>query len=174
MRTFDNFDALVRHVNASLESILPQIATHISKTLKNYVLQNWYRNSKPSLYKRTFDILNSIDVSEVTKTTTGSEVVIFFNPEKIRMAISDFELPSEANLPRFNHHLSVDGSFTYDGMSIAEWVVWFMNYGQNSPLHSYEGAGFLEDTVKFTETDTKHINNIKRLLKNFDIEVEVI
>lgn len=172
MRRFSDFESLIRHVNASLESILPQVATHISKTLKDYVLKNWYRSSKPALYKRTMDILNSIDVSEVRKTTNGHEIVVFFNQEKIGMATSDFDLPS--NLPRFNHHVSVNGDMTYDGVSIAEWTVWFMNYGQNSPLHSFSGANFLEDTIKFTETDQKHVNNIKRLLKNFDIDITII
>jgi hypothetical protein len=153
VRTWEQFEKILKK---EIQVNLEQIGKEIAGVLKKYVNDNWYKNSNPESYQRTYDILNSITVSKVKHMSDGYEVSIYFDETKIRMI--EYE-------GLFNAHLSIDGSGMYQGMSIPQWVVYWMNYGQNSPKYSYEGAGFLEDTIKWTEDDKYHINRMCELLE---------
>ena len=172
MATFTDWDQLTNHLNKELLKTLPKIAGRISRTLKKYVSDNWYKSSKPQMYERTMDVLNSITVGEVAQEGGNYTIEIFFDTDKIVRKTSTFEVPG--NLPRFHHHMDIRGNTTYGGASIAEWVVSWMNYGQGSSLHSYGGSEFLEDTMKFTEQDRTDAKVLKQALKGNGIEVEII
>jgi hypothetical protein len=157
----------MNYLEKSIEVDLTKVGTEIAGVLKNYVRLNWYADHTPEFYKRTEEILNSITVSKSTRVGNKFEVKIFFDEEKIKMQSSTY------GKGLFGHHMSLDGSTSWDGMSIAQWVVWWMNYGQNSPLHSYEGAGFMEETMKFTEEDNYAVERLADLLrqKGFDVKI---
>lgn len=155
MTQFNNFKDLIKYINKCVEINTEKIAKEISGVLRKYVQDNWYNDYTPAHYERTMDILNSITVSKAKKTMLGYDVEIYFDESKIRMI----------EYSGFNAHMSVDGEGIYQGMSIPEWVVYWMNYGQNSPLWSYQGAFFLEDTIQWTQDDNYHINRMAELLE---------
>ena len=161
-KTFTSISAVLKYLEQNMVINLEKIGEEIAGVLKNYVNLNWYQymdNKKDATggYERTMDILNSISVTKARPLGNGAyEVKIFFDETKIRMIEYD---------GLFNAHLSVDGTGMYQGMSIPQWVVYWMNYGQNSPLYSYPGVGFLEETIEWTENDRYHINRMIELLE---------
>lgn len=164
MKTFKSISEALAYIETNMVINLEKIGEEIAGVLKHYVKMNWYDymdNKKDAIngYQRTMDILNSISVTKAKPIGKGMyEVRIFFDETKI----------NQINYPGrlFNAHMSVDGSTSYGGMSIAQWVVWWMNYGQNSPLYSYPGVGFLEETIEWTEDDQYHINRMRELLED--------
>jgi len=149
--------------NNIMNESLPKIGEKIAEVLKQYVEDNWY-SVEPEIYKRTFEVLNSITVSKIDRPNKDTwSIFIFFDGQKINPNYSTFPVPD--GVIRFNHHMSLDGSTKYSGNTIGEWVVYWMNYGQNSTKCSYEGVHFLEDTVKFTKRDKIHIKEIEKVLR---------
>lgn len=156
IKTFSNWKDLMKYLDKQVEINLEKIGQEIAGVLKRYVQTNWYDARDEGYYQRTMDVLNSITVEKAKPIKNGYEVRIFFDESKIRMIEYD---------EFFNAHMSVDGSGMYGGWSIPKWVVYWMNYGQNSPLYSYEGVHFLEDTIEWTKDDNYHINRMKELLE---------
>lgn len=160
-KQFTNLNDLYKYLESQIEVNLDKIAKEIASVLKHYVQENWY-NRMDSVklgfdqYQRTFEVLNSISCEKVKKVGNSFEVKIFFDENKIHSIHRD---------GTWNAHMSLDGSTEYGGMSIPEWVVYWLNYGQNSPVYSYPGGGFLEETIRWTEDDKYHINRMKELLE---------
>jgi len=163
VKKFDNWNDLFKHLEQTVELNLPTVAQKIANILKMYVRENWYDKYEPLYYERTMDVLNSITVDKIKKNGNILEVEIYFDKNKIEQKESTFPLPE--GYIRFHHHMSIDGSTTYGNMSIAEWVVYWMNYGQHSPLYSYDGVHFIEKTIEWTERDKYHIKKLKELLE---------
>ena len=163
-KIFKNWSQLERFLEREIEINLQKIGTEIASVLRNYVYLNWYADHTPKYYERTMEVLNSISVKPVKKNGNKYEVEIFFDKNKISMVESNYYVPS--HLKRFHHHMSVDYSKSYNGQTIAEWVVYWMNYGQNSSLHSYSGVGFLEETIEWTKEDRYHINRMRELIED--------
>jgi len=162
---WSEFDKLYNQI---MEKAMPTIAQKISETLKNYVKTNWYMSHTPQFYERTYDVLNSITVGKLTKKGKNQwDILIYFDKDKITSDFSNFEIPD--GFIRLNHHMSIDDQTTYDGSTIGEWVVYWMNYGQNSSIHGYVGTHFLEDTTKFTRTDKTHIKAMNNLFESMGL-----
>jgi hypothetical protein len=161
-KTFTNLNDLYKYLESQVEVNLQKIGIEIAGILKHYVQENWY-NRMDSVklgfdqYERTMEVLNSISVEKVKKVGNTFEVKIFFDETKIHSIHRD---------GTWNAHMSLDGSTEYGGMSIPEWVVWWMNYGQNSSVYPYPGGGFLEATIEWNESDKYHINRMRELLQD--------
>lgn len=167
------YEELNKIILDAIRKSLPKIGKEIGSVLRFYVQQNWYNSVTPEFYERTMDVLNSITVGDLKETSDGFSIEIYFDNDKIRQSSSSFEIPSY--LPRFHHHMSVNGDMKFNGISIAEWVVWWMNYGQDSPLHSYEGVHFWEDTLKMLngEQEKYHVERLCDLLEQIGFEIEL-
>lgn len=154
--------------NKIMENSLPMIANKISETLKYYLKTNWYMGHQPQYYQRTYEVLNSITIGKVNKKGKNQwDILIYFDSNKINSELSDFAIPD--GFIRLNHHMSVNGETMYGGASIGSWVVYWMNYGQNSKIYGYVGTHFLEDTVKFTRRDKTHIKAMDNLLRSMGL-----
>lgn len=155
-KEFSNWNDLLKYLDKQVEINLEKIGKEIADVLKHYVNENWYKDHQPEYYDRTMDILNSISVTKAKPIKNGYEVKIYFDESKIRMIEYD---------GLFNAHMSINGDASYSSWSIPQWVVYWMNYGQNSPIYSYDGVNFLEDTIEWTQDDNYHINRMKELLE---------
>jgi hypothetical protein len=164
-KNFDTLSSIYKYLESEVIINTSKIAKEIADVLKNYVRLNWYNDHSPSQYQRTMDILNSISITDVKKNRNGYSVKIFFDDSKINMIEYD---------GLFNAHMGIYGETSYQGMSLPQWVVYWMNYGQNSPIYSYEGVGFLEDVIEWNKDDKYHINRMQELLENKGFDISVI
>ena len=129
----------------------------------------WYDAHSPSLYQRTYEILNSITVSDVQAVAGGYQVKVFFDDSKISPMQSTFDIPDE--LPRFNHHMSMNGDTSYGGISIGQWVAIWMNEGQGSPIHSYAGSSYFDKALAYITANDIHVKEIEKLLATKGITI---
>jgi len=145
------------------------VGEKIKKILQNYLKKNWYNVSSPMFYQRTFEVLNSITVKEVAQVGNEVEVEIFFDETKIISKESTFQL--YGHMKRFNHHMSINHDTGYNGADIGIALVYWMNYGQNSSLHAYSGASFLEDTLNEISVKKTHLVELERAFKKVGIYI---
>jgi len=161
------FKGLFARIEKEIPSILQRIGKDVAGVLRFYVQQNWYNymDSKKSIggYERTMQVLESITCSKVEKIKNGYKVNIFFDIDKI--------IPQKQS-GLFNAHMSVDGSDMWRGHSVPELLIYWLNHGQNSPIYSFPGVGFWEDTIEFMEDDKYHINMMKEELKSKGFVIE--
>jgi len=82
----------------------------------------------------------------------GREVSIYFDDSKINS--------NQGEAGKWDQHMSMDGSTSWGGMSIGEWVVQWMDMGQNSQFSSYSGIHFIKNITDNKKQFIAEINNL--------------
>ena len=114
----------------------------VKRVLIDSINRMWYSQSNPAFYERTMDIVNSITVENVSVNKNQYNARIYFDEDKINMTYV------EGN---WNQHMSLNGDTSYEGISLALWTVSWLEFGQNSPVYSYEGGGHITATREYAE-----------------------
>ncbi len=170
MIEIEYWDVLESNLSSLVGDGLVFVGEKVKKILQNYLKRNWYQRSKPMFYQRTFEVLNSITVSKVNKKSQNeAEVEIYFDEKKISSRESTFQL--YGHMKRFHHHMSINHADTYDGTDIGIAIVYWMNYGQSSKLHSYSGANFIDDTINEINIKKTHIEELRKAFKKVGIQI---
>ena len=141
-------------IDSAMRSSAKQVANRIKEVLKHFVRTNWY-SARPSgtTYERTMHVLESITVSDVKKSGNKYDVKVYFDSDYIR---AHSEEPASGLWGRYRSLKNVD---------VAEMIAEWMNDGQTSSVYSYEGAHFIEDTIKDIPTNVAYVNMIKQEFK---------
>lgn len=158
-RSYNNLvDAIHFYIQLDLESTLKKIAEDIKKTLHDFIQMNWY-SARPTteFYDRTFDIIDSLKIDDIQTVGDRKEVFIYFDDSEI------YSVQTLSN--KWNQHLSIDGSESYNGISIGEWVVNWLDEGQNSPLYSYGGIHFIDNIIDNKDKFVKELNDLLKKKK---------
>ncbi len=150
IRSFSQLDQVL---NQNIALLVKEIGEHIKDMLRKNVDELWYkRGYTPTHYTRTFQLINSITVTDVKKVPEGYQVVIFFDPDKIH--------PHPPAKPReWPRHQSVT-----DGADVSFYIPWWVEFGQKSPLFSYEGVHAMEKTKEEVIDDEWIKQRIKEVL----------
>lgn len=135
----------------------------VKRVLIDSINRMWYSRSNPEYYQRTMDVLNSITVENVSVNKNQYNARIYFDEDKINMV----EVPGG-----WNQHMSLNKDTSYEGQSIAEWTVFWMEFGQNSPVYSYEGGGHITATREYAEGEAVYL--IEEALQKVGIRCIVI
>jgi len=162
-----DWEQLADYLDNSIKQCLPIIANKVSKILKRFVKERWYNTHKPTHYRRTLEVLNSITVSEVQQVGNGYQVLVYFDPSKINNVLTDIK-------GYFNHHMSIDGSSTWSGMNLAELVPLFMDQGQSSKIRPYSGVHFMQATIDEVKSSQIDVNVLKRRLRSQGLNITII
>ena len=149
MPEITTWSGLLKYLDKSVEKSMWKIGEEIRKVLKFNVQQHWYNNYTPTAYDRTMQVLDSIKVKGVNKLTSGYSVEIGFDYDMIA--------PASSITGNWNNHMSLDGSTSYQGKSIGELLVGWMDKGQHSAAHSYLGVNFVGDTREWTKEEAVHL-----------------
>jgi hypothetical protein len=153
-RSYNNLVSVIHsYIQSDLQPILKQVGEEIKKILHNFIQTNWY-NSRPTpaFYDRTYETINSLTVDQVRTTGNRTEVLIYFDNSKIGSYQTDNGM--------WNQHMSIDGSSSWGGISIGQWVVDWMDKGQNSPAYSYGGIHFIDNILNNKDDFIKKINEL--------------
>lgn len=149
MPDFNTWSGLLKHLDKTVEKSMWKIGEEIKEVLKFNVQQHWYNNYTPSAYDRTFQVLDSIKVKNVNKILNGYQVEIGFDYDMIA--------PASSINGNWDNHMSLDGSTSYEGKSIGELLVGWMDKGQHSSVFSYTGVNFIEDTREWSKEEVVHL-----------------
>lgn len=150
IRSFKQLEqVLLQKIALSVE----EIGKQIKEMLRKNVQELWYERSyTPTHYTRTFELIDSITVTEAKRVPDGYQVVIYFDTDKIH--------PYPPAKPReWPRHQSVT-----DGADVSFYIPWWVEFGQKSPLFSYEGVHAMEKTKEEVIDDEWIKQRIKEVL----------
>lgn len=143
----------MKYVESNVVVDLEAIGEKIKNILRENVKKLWYeRNYTPTHYTRTFELIDSITVSQARKINKGYEVVIYFDPDKIN--------PYPAENGEWSKHESIT-----TGTNIAPYLPLWIEEGQNSPLFSYEGVHPVKTTKEYLRQNQYIIREMAKLLE---------
>ena len=144
------WSGLMKALEKETEKAVEYAGDQIKKILHDNVQHLWY-NARGDAYQysRTYEVINSITLETLKQGKGGYTARIYFDENKISPQASDSGF--------FNAHMSLDGSTSFGGRSLSSWVVEFMEFGQNSPVYSYSGAGFVEATYETAKEDAVYL-----------------
>jgi hypothetical protein len=156
MPQFKTIAEMNLYILKQLEQSMRILANDVKSMIKDYIQKNLYSSYIPQEYQRTGDFLESLDVRVTTK---GNEVEaeIFFNTDYIHM--------NEVEGNTWNQHMSVDGSETWSGASVAEWIPYFIEWGTHNSLWDRDGLHSMDTIRKYIESTDYHLKEIMKLLK---------
>lgn len=164
MKEFDNYDDLFNYLDKQLDNSLEDLAEIFKEVLYKFVKEKFYDVYTPVLYKRTWEVLNSITVSKKHKENNLTTVDVFFDINKIQSHPSSFYVPE--NLPRLHHHMDMNGNPTNDIIVFLLNDGWKMYNGQKR-----QGGKFLQAIDDWSRNKNNWINELNQLLKNKGIIV---
>lgn len=156
-KQFSNWDDLMRHLESQMVINLEKIGEEIKNVLRFNIKQLWYDRYTPTNYERTYEVIDSLRCSKAKKVNNNTyEVIIYFDFSQIR--------PYSTASGSWNKHMSLDGSTEYGGKTIGEWLVTWIETGQDSPYFSWRGVYPIETTKQWVQDDLYLLNRMKELL----------
>lgn len=125
-------------------------------------------------YSRTYQLVESITFSTQTLGGNKYRANVYFDygditPENQREWRDGNGFNAHMSLPPKGSGFlsSVAGDISYNGKSIGEWLVEWVEEGQNSSVYAYKGTNFFKETEKdlgdsSTGSPSKHLINIAK------------
>ncbi|HBF2747445.1 TPA: hypothetical protein ACKOG3_002311 [Clostridioides difficile] len=71
---FKSLDELVAYTKNKIAASMPEVGKEMKEIVKEEVNKQVYSDYAPSLYDRTYELLNAIDVSEITSDSVATEI----------------------------------------------------------------------------------------------------
>jgi hypothetical protein len=164
-KTFTSLDKLMKYLENDIIYSLGIVAEDIKKIIRDYVEKEVYQKYEPYEYNRTYELLNSLDISEIKKTGNIYSFSVFFNPEKINMYNTD---------DKWSQHKSVFGYESWHGMQLNELIPWFIENGTENSLWDRDGIYSIEYVRERLEKTDEHLKKIKQILKSKGYAVEIV
>ena len=158
-KEFKSISAALAYLETHVVISLERIGEELKGVLRNNVRLLWYeRDYTPTHYTRTYELIDSITVSKAKKVGNGYEVMIYFDTDKIN--------PYPASDGEWSKHQSIT-----TGTDVSVYIPLWADQGQNSPLFSYEGVGFMKETIDWIKEDEYLKNRMIELLvmKGFNV-----
>jgi hypothetical protein len=160
-----NYSQIEQYIMKQLEESMRLLANDVKSIVKDYIYKNLYLTYSPHEYQRTGNFLESLDV-KVKRKGNQIEAEIFFNTDFMEMNYMEDSY--------WNQHMSVDGSETWKGDKISNWIPVFLEYGVKNSLWDRDGIRSMENIQEYLETTKYHLKQIIALLKSKGIVAKMI
>ncbi len=158
MPSFGSTQDLQKHIQQiTLTKIKSYLMNIVANVLKDYVNELVYEANDPSDYERTYELLNSITISDFKKVGNTYKIKVFFDNDKINTYIT--------NDGEWNKHADIYGN------SVADELPYYLEYGTNGSLHDKKPARFTQKTYEYFINTNRHIIELKNRLKQQGIIV---
>jgi len=161
MPNFKDVNSLEMYLRSKIPISLTVIGEEIKKKLRENIQNLWYdRDFTPTHYTRTMEYIESLRCSEVLNMGNGQyQVRIYFATHAI--------IPHSTPYGEWNQHAGVN----YEDVSAS--IPSFIEYGNNSPLYSYQGVHPVETTKQWAK-DMKIIQKrMVELLKKYGFSCSI-
>lgn len=166
MPDFKDMQGLERYIKMTLEQALKEVAKETAEFLSQRVQSDIYRKAESNYYERTREFLNAITQSQVKRVGNELQIEVFFDSSKI------YPHSSTPNSGKFNAHMSLDGSASYNGRSIGDWLVEWLEEGfSGGVLPPQEGHFFIKETREWLSDELNDILSKAFKRAGFDIQV---
>lgn len=136
-----NRDVLKQVLNTTIQDLLRDVAHEIADKLFEIIQTDWYDSHYPNYYERTYEFLHAVTNSNVERVGSELRTDIYIDPSKITSSVGN---------GFWNQHMSLDGSTSYDGTPIGQWLIQWIEEGQNSRVYSYNGIGMFDKLDQYT------------------------
>jgi hypothetical protein len=128
-----------------VKPILEEIAKDVANLLSRYVEKHWYIKRMSILqgyYDRTYEFLDSITTTEVVQKGNKLSITIYFDYNKMSQTLGSYDM--------FGSRTNITNNATsYQGRSLSEWLVLWIEEGQDSYIYSMEGIHMFENVSKY-------------------------
>lgn len=164
MTDIRSYKELFKVINQNIQLSLEQVGKQVQKMVKDYILEELYRNHQPTEYDRTFEFLNSVSVSKVDEITKGKYTVqIYFDLNKI--------FPMEISDSTWNQHMDIWGN----SQVFEERLILWLEQGTKKGLYPREGIHSMETIREDLARSKEYVQMIKEFLekKGFQVELKV-
>lgn len=140
------------YLEKQLKKALDEVGDIAWRRLYDYVETHLYKAQPlPSTYRRTFDYLKSISRSEVIKVNKTFYVEIYFDSQKMRPIVPDYERKTKDS---WGKHVS------FDWEDVREPLIGWIEYGtENNPYYEHDGIRSIEFVTAFLK---KEYGNLMR------------
>lgn len=145
---------------STASKILEAIAKEVESLLRENTQTLWYDSHEHEFYNRTMEFLNSITSSKVETEGEFLKIRIFFDAEKMNsLVLNDKSV--------FNSRANVSKKWgeqtKWEGIPLAELLVEFIEEGQKSKIHPYDGVHMIAKT----RDDIQRENLIQKVAQMF-------
>jgi hypothetical protein len=157
-------------IKKDIQDVLQHVASQTANKLYEIISYEWYdkHNDNGLYYERTYQFLNAITKSDIRNIGDGFEIDIYIDYKDIYPMHA-----SEEN--QFNKHMSLDNSKnsgdTYAGKNIGEWLIDWIERGQDSPVHSEDGVFMFKKTREWLDKELSSIILYEFSKKGWNIRV---
>ena len=159
-QVFNNLKELQKYLEKHVELNIAKIGEEVKGVLRKFILDDLYGSYTPTMYDRTNQFLEAVEVKPVKKSGNTFQVEIFINPDKIQPEVRPYgEWSAHASSLGENY-----GDTSYGGKSISEWLIEWLEYGNNSPF-SRGKIGMIENTREWIRDDNYIYNTMKARLE---------
>jgi len=165
------WDQLTRAIEKEVFYGLKIVGNDIKSIIADYVKKKVYSAYSPTMYDRTGDLLNSLDVSEVKKVGSGYEVTVFFNTDFIRSNIVD---------GGWNQHMNAKGkddediNATWKGIPVNELIPVFIEEGVENSLWDRDGIESMKYVQEMLAKTDRHLKVLSRVLRMRGFNVKIV
>jgi hypothetical protein len=166
-KRFKSMKSLFKFLENDIEKGLREVAIVISGKLQDFLQKNWYNAHTPQSYERTYQLINSVSISDVEDNGNAFEVKVFFDSNKM----NPIPAPSADMFPSYTN--VTNGDTYWNGVSLSILVPYFVEQGQSSSIHSYKGVGSVEKTIKWARSGKFLSKAVKESLQKSGISVEI-
>lgn len=160
MKIVKNLDEAYKYLEATIIKSLQTLGEKVKTQLKIDIKQKWYgragyspSDTATSYYKRTFQLLDSVELSLVKKTSNTYSCRVYFDYSKITPEYRKFEFPA---------HMSV-----VDQSAFVQELVWLIVGDDANPskIYGWESTNILSDLIEYVKQD-------KWILYIFELELK--
>ena len=163
VNNLSDLNRVFKHIERVVQINIPEVMQKIKEVLADYIWTNWYNRIgfSPSAYTRTYDYINSIDISRVERRGDGQiSASIFFDTSKIR------PLP-----PAFPGEWGIHQGLS--GQDVSAAIPYFIEYGNASSLYSYSGVAPVSNTKKIVQQRKIHTTALAEALRRAGFVVTI-
>lgn len=154
---FNNYKQLEKYMNKMIIDGLEYCAWRAESMLKQLLKERLYDFYEPSMYDRTFELLNSITHGNIIKLNNNTYYIeVFYDTDKIR------SYPRKENglyTYKWGQHTS------FQNEDVSEWIPTWIESGTNNKYYSHKGTKSMEDTKKWISNEYNRLFRLALKLK---------
>ena len=165
MANITSWSQLEAIINQEIQQGLKIVGNEIKTIIEDYVKKEVYDAHSPSHYDRTGDLLNSLDVSEVTRVGNSYQVTVFFNTAHIHSNFVD---------SGWNQHMSANGLETWKGTPVYQLIPIFIEHGVKNSLWDREGIESMKYVREQLEKTNRHLKTLSAILRKRGFSVKIV
>lgn len=169
MKQVKTYSELFKELEKLIKPNIQKIGEEVKNVLKRFIQTDLYDSYEPKEYERTFQFLEAVECTAAKKVGNKWQVKIFINPDKMDHFSADddrFWLPHTSSIG------DERGNTSFGSKDIAEWLIYWLETGDNTSPYSRGEIGMFKKTKEWLEDDNYVYNTMMSRLRQAGFEIE--